>query len=199
MADPRWPHGSLAIGFRSVPDNATHLPPEPSDAPQRRSVLLCPGPRLMGAAVRFLLNGEEVCVAGAATTTLLDWLRERRREPRKVATRAIAAPAPSRCRASRMARSFTARRTPVSFFCRNCTARRCAPSRVCRGRMAPRIRGFCTPGIVMSLYAAHRVGRRDWNDVLAGNLCRCTGYAPILRAAEAAGAEIGRASCRERG
>lgn len=46
--------------------------------------------------------------------------------------------------------------------------------------------GFCTPGIVMSLYAAHREGRRDFDDVLAGNLCRCTGYAPILRAAEAA-------------
>lgn len=48
--------------------------------------------------------------------------------------------------------------------------------------------GFCTPGIVMSLYTAHRDGRQDWDDVLAGNLCRCTGYAPILRAAEAAAA-----------
>ncbi len=46
--------------------------------------------------------------------------------------------------------------------------------------------GFCTPGIVMSLYAAHREGRQDHNDVLAGNLCRCTGYAPIQRAARAA-------------
>lgn len=46
--------------------------------------------------------------------------------------------------------------------------------------------GFCTPGIVMSLYAAHREGRQDHNDVLAGNLCRCTGYAPIQRAAKAA-------------
>ncbi len=45
--------------------------------------------------------------------------------------------------------------------------------------------GFCTPGIVMSLTAAHREGRQDHADVLAGNLCRCTGYAPILRAAEA--------------
>ena len=45
--------------------------------------------------------------------------------------------------------------------------------------------GFCTPGIVMSLVAAHREGRQDHADVLAGNLCRCTGYAPILRAAEA--------------
>ncbi len=48
--------------------------------------------------------------------------------------------------------------------------------------------GFCTPGIVMSLYTAHRVGRKDYNDVLAGNLCRCTGYAPILRAADTAAA-----------
>jgi xanthine dehydrogenase small subunit len=47
--------------------------------------------------------------------------------------------------------------------------------------------GFCTPGFVMSLYAAYRMGRTDFDDVLAGNLCRCTGYAPILRAAEAAG------------
>ena len=46
--------------------------------------------------------------------------------------------------------------------------------------------GFCTPGIVMSLYTAHRDGRRDFDDVLAGNLCRCTGYAPIIRAAQAA-------------
>jgi len=46
--------------------------------------------------------------------------------------------------------------------------------------------GFCTPGIVMSLYAAHQQGRQDHNDVLAGNLCRCTGYAPIQRAAQAA-------------
>ena len=46
--------------------------------------------------------------------------------------------------------------------------------------------GFCTPGIVMALATAHREGRQDHADVLAGNLCRCTGYAPILRAAEAA-------------
>lgn len=46
--------------------------------------------------------------------------------------------------------------------------------------------GFCTPGITMSLAAAHAHGARDHDDVLAGNLCRCTGYAPIIRAAEAA-------------
>ncbi|PCJ76318.1 MAG: xanthine dehydrogenase small subunit [Rhodobacteraceae bacterium] len=46
--------------------------------------------------------------------------------------------------------------------------------------------GFCTPGFVMSMYTAHRDGRQDFDDVLAGNLCRCTGYAPIIRAAESA-------------
>ncbi|MFN0116061.1 MAG: xanthine dehydrogenase small subunit [Paracoccaceae bacterium] len=46
--------------------------------------------------------------------------------------------------------------------------------------------GFCTPGFVMSMAAAHANGRTDHDDQLAGNLCRCTGYAPIIRAAEAA-------------
>lgn len=46
--------------------------------------------------------------------------------------------------------------------------------------------GFCTPGIVNSLVAAQLRGDDNHHDVLAGNLCRCTGYAPIVRAAEAA-------------
>ncbi|WP_282094071.1 xanthine dehydrogenase small subunit [Epibacterium ulvae] len=46
--------------------------------------------------------------------------------------------------------------------------------------------GFCTPGFVMSMVTAHANGETDYNDQLAGNLCRCTGYAPILRAAKAA-------------
>lgn len=49
--------------------------------------------------------------------------------------------------------------------------------------------GFCTPGIVASLAAAHTNGETAFDDVLAGNLCRCTGYAPIIRAAEAAASE----------
>ena len=46
--------------------------------------------------------------------------------------------------------------------------------------------GFCTPGFIGSMVTAHRQGRRDFDDALAGNLCRCTGYAPIIRAAEEA-------------
>ena len=45
--------------------------------------------------------------------------------------------------------------------------------------------GFCTPGFVVTMAAAHMAGRRDHDDQLAGCLCRCTGYAPIVRAAEA--------------
>ena len=46
--------------------------------------------------------------------------------------------------------------------------------------------GFCTPGIVMSLATAHTNQDRNHNDILAGNLCRCTGYEPIIKAAEEA-------------
>ncbi len=47
--------------------------------------------------------------------------------------------------------------------------------------------GFCTPGFVMMLFAAWHEGagsgRQAIDDQLAGNLCRCTGYVPIVRAA----------------
>jgi xanthine dehydrogenase small subunit len=47
--------------------------------------------------------------------------------------------------------------------------------------------GFCTPGFIMSLFtlyhSGHVPGRADVNDWLAGNLCRCTGYRPIVDAA----------------
>ncbi len=50
--------------------------------------------------------------------------------------------------------------------------------------------GFCTPGFVMSLFALYHAGsggaRPDALAALAGNLCRCTGYRPILDAARAA-------------
>jgi xanthine dehydrogenase small subunit len=52
--------------------------------------------------------------------------------------------------------------------------------------------GFCTPGFVMSLFAMyhekpdHDPDLDDINSGLAGNLCRCTGYAPIVRAAKQA-------------
>ena len=51
--------------------------------------------------------------------------------------------------------------------------------------------GFCTPGIVMVLCALWlerpRATEAEARRALQGNLCRCTGYAPILRAAAIAG------------
>ena len=47
--------------------------------------------------------------------------------------------------------------------------------------------GFCTPGIVMSLWAGFGAAPEERGrlaDRLAGNLCRCTGYGPILEAGE---------------
>lgn len=49
--------------------------------------------------------------------------------------------------------------------------------------------GFCTPGFIMSMATGHANGVTDHDTHLAGNLCRCTGYAPIIRAAEAAAAD----------
>ena len=49
--------------------------------------------------------------------------------------------------------------------------------------------GFCTPGFVMSLYALWMQNpdptEAEIETAIQGNLCRCTGYAPIIRAAKA--------------
>ena len=55
--------------------------------------------------------------------------------------------------------------------------------------------GFCTPGFVMSMFALYqqrvapcsgpcRIERQEAQEALSGNLCRCTGYRPILEAAQ---------------
>ncbi|WP_304617451.1 xanthine dehydrogenase small subunit [Paracoccus sp. (in: a-proteobacteria)] len=65
--------------------------------------------------------------------------------------------------------------------------------------------GFCTPGIVMALYGLWmtnpEAGEAEIETALQGNICRCTGYAPIIRAALAVGAAGGQtqdALARER-
>ena len=48
--------------------------------------------------------------------------------------------------------------------------------------------GFCTPGFVMSLFAMYKnyssYNNKIIQDSIAGNLCRCTGYRPIIAAAK---------------
>jgi carbon-monoxide dehydrogenase small subunit len=54
--------------------------------------------------------------------------------------------------------------------------------------------GYCTPGILLSakslLEKNARPSRDEIRDALAGNLCRCTGYAKILEAVELAAARM---------
>ena len=55
--------------------------------------------------------------------------------------------------------------------------------------------GFCTPGFVMSLFGMYQnhtchgeaISRQLAQEELSGNLCRCTGYRPILEAAQRMG------------
>ncbi|MBV8851641.1 MAG: (2Fe-2S)-binding protein [Methylobacteriaceae bacterium] len=58
--------------------------------------------------------------------------------------------------------------------------------------------GFCTPGILMSLDAlfsrAPDATEQQIREQLSGHLCRCTGYAPIMRAALAAAEQLRRES-----
>lgn len=53
--------------------------------------------------------------------------------------------------------------------------------------------GYCTPGFVMSLFALFKENKQasqdDIRDALTGNLCRCTGYRPIIEAASSACAQ----------
>ena len=48
--------------------------------------------------------------------------------------------------------------------------------------------GFCTPGFIMSLFSMYKNKSKfkdsDIKDSIAGNLCRCTGYQPIIKAAK---------------
>ncbi len=47
--------------------------------------------------------------------------------------------------------------------------------------------GYCTPGIIMAMFALyknqHQPSRAQIDEALTGNLCRCTGYKPIIEAA----------------
>ncbi len=54
--------------------------------------------------------------------------------------------------------------------------------------------GFCTPGFIMTAYALllknPHPTREEIREAVAGNICRCTGYIPIVNAIEQAGLRI---------
>lgn len=153
-------------------------------------------------AISYLLNGSPVSVEDVPpTTTLLDWLREQRRltgtkEGCNEGDCGACTVVVSELQDGQLKHKAL---NACILFLPQLAGR---AVRTVEGIAAPDGRlhpvqeamvlehgsqcGFCTPGIVMSLYAAYRSGRTDYDNVLAGNLCRCTGYAPIIRAAEAA-------------
>ena len=172
----------------------------------------------MRSKVRFLLGQELVELDRVdPTQTVLDWLRlERRRTGTKegcnegdcgACTVVLARPRDGRLeyRAVNACIQFTATLDgcqlltvedlkqpdgslhPVQQAMVDCHGSQC---------------GFCTPGFVMSMFALTRSCDRApdeaaIDDALAGNLCRCTGYAPIVRAAQQACASAPRADAIE--
>jgi len=160
----------------------------------------------MPDAIRFLLNGDEVAVAGLSPqTTLLEYLREVRR-----LTGTKEGCAEGDCGACTVIVAEPIAGGALGWHPVNACIR-LLPTvdgkavftveslRGDDGSLHPvqeaLVRehgsqcGFCTPGFVMSLFALYkrmdRPSRADTLIALSGNLCRCTGYRPILAAAAA--------------
>ncbi|MEO8344557.1 MAG: xanthine dehydrogenase small subunit [Betaproteobacteria bacterium] len=157
------------------------------------------------SALRFLLNGDLVEVAGLPPqTTLLEYLREQRglcgtkegcAEGDCGACTVVLAEPDSMGRLAWMPVNACIRLLPSV----NAKAVFTVESlQTPDGALHPVQRalvdfhasqcGFCTPGFAMSLFGLyknrHRPTRADVSDALSGNLCRCTGYRPILDAAD---------------
>ncbi|MEX2519934.1 MAG: xanthine dehydrogenase small subunit [Paracoccaceae bacterium] len=154
----------------------------------------------MSAALTFLLNGETVEAPDAApTTTLLDFIRYRRG-----LTGAKEGCAEGDCGAC----TVVVRELDAEGALRQRTANACIQLLpMLHGREVVTVEalggahpvqqamaeghasqcGFCTPGFVMSLWHGYTTGAETAPgavaDQIAGNLCRCTGYGPILAAA----------------
>jgi xanthine dehydrogenase small subunit len=160
----------------------------------------------MGDPIRLLVNGAPVEIRDARPTmTLLDWLRERRRltgtkEGCNEGDCGACTVAVRRLEGDRVVtRPVNAciQLLPMLHGAEVVTVEGIAgpggaphPVQAAMADLHGSQCGFCTPGFVMSLWAA-RISegppdRARIDDLLAGNLCRCTGYGPIIAAARAA-------------
>ena len=143
----------------------------------------------MRSSLEFFLNGERVSLpASRGTRTVLAWLREERR-----LTGTKEGCAEGDCGACTVVVSEPGSDLPVCsciYLLGALDGKALTTVEGLKGHPAQRAMvechgsqcGFCTPGFVMALYAHYRNPSGALADALAGNLCRCTGYAPILAA-----------------
>ena len=155
----------------------------------------------------FFLNGQLTKVSGDdAFMMLAEWLRKRAQRP---GTKIVCAEGD--CGACTVARTFeplNSKSKPKFVSINSCITTvaqmdgshlvtveglevdgKLSPAqnamRDCHGSQC----GFCTPGFIMALSATleakQTLDRKSAANCLTGNLCRCTGYSPILDAAEA--------------
>ncbi|WP_299726464.1 xanthine dehydrogenase small subunit [uncultured Tateyamaria sp.] len=145
----------------------------------------------------FLLNGRQVTADTSPTTTLLDWLRE---DQHLTGTKegcnegdcgacSVIVTDDSGARALNACILFLpqiegkAIRTVEGIAAADGTLH---PIQKAMVKHHGSQCGFCTPGFITTMACAHLNGATDHDTQLAGNLCRCTGYAPIIRAAKEA-------------
>ncbi|MGE0748651.1 MAG: xanthine dehydrogenase small subunit, partial [Rhodospirillales bacterium] len=158
----------------------------------------------MSEPVRFLLNGTVREVGGLPpTTTVLDWLRERARLTGTkegcgegdcgACTIAVADAADGRLRwqavnACLMMLPQLDGRAVLTVEGLAAPDGPLHPVQAALVETDGTQCGFCTPGFAMSLFAFQHGGEPAddglIHDALAGNLCRCTGYRPIVEAAQ---------------
>ncbi|MCH8952539.1 MAG: FAD binding domain-containing protein, partial [Proteobacteria bacterium] len=161
----------------------------------------------MDRTIRFILNGETVEITDLPpNTTLLNWLRYRRHLTGTkegcaegdcgactVAIRELDGTGDSGGGLVTMPVNACIQLLPMLHGKEVVTVERLASPEgalhpvqaalsECHGSQC----GFCTPGFVMSMWVAYRAEAKPdlarTNDLLAGNLCRCTGYGPIIEA-----------------
>ena len=154
-------------------------------------------------AIRFHLNGTPVSVADAPPSlTLLNWLRGKGLTGTKEGCAegdcgacTVAVQRPGIGRGRLVTRPLNACIMPLAMAhgtsvvtVEGIAAKGAHPIQHAMAERHASQCGFCTPGFVMSLWCRPKgapVDRQSLEDRLAGNLCRCTGYGPILDAATA--------------
>ena len=153
----------------------------------------------MSDSIHFVLNDQPVTIEGVSPlTTLLDWLREQCglkgtkegcAEGDCGACTVVLERADGRREAMNSCIALLGQidgqsvRTVEGLQGPNGTPH---PVQVAMAESDATQCGFCTPGFVMSAYAFAAGGEKPdldtIHDALAGNLCRCTGYRPIVAA-----------------